>query len=111
MHCYVLATLTLSIFNIFLSQVLIYYRQYCLILKKGEMYRCVLCMLQASVEQLTQEVCALQFQIKELEKEVSLETARIAQWLERRTRDRKVAGSSPGRSGVRIFFSRVNFLC
>ena len=75
------------------------------------MYRCVLCMLQASVEQLTQEVCALQFQIKELEKEVSLETARIAQWLERRTRDRKVAGSSPGRSGVRIFFSRVNFLC
>ena len=37
--------------------------------------------------------------------------ARIAQWLERRTRDRKVPGSSPGRSGGRIFFSRVNFLC
>ena len=35
----------------------------------------------------------------------------VAQWLERRTRDRKVAGSSPGRSGGRIFFSRVNFYC
>ena len=35
--------------------------------------------------------------------------AGIAQWSERRTRDRK--GSSPGRSGGRIFFSRVNFLC
>ena len=38
-------------------------------------------------------------------------SARIAQWLERRTRDRKVAGSSPGRSGRRIFFSRANFSC
>jgi len=28
-----------------------------------------------------------------------------------RTRDRKVEGSSPHRSGGRIFFSRVNFLC
>ena len=28
-----------------------------------------------------------------------------------RTRDRKVAGSNPCRSGGRIFFSRVNFLC
>ena len=37
--------------------------------------------------------------------------AGIAQWLERRIRDRKVAGSSPGRSGWRIFFSGVNFLC
>ena len=36
--------------------------------------------------------------------------AGIAQWLERRTRDRKVAGSNPWRSGGRIF-SRVNFLC
>ena len=27
------------------------------------------------------------------------------------TRDRKIVGSSPGRSGGRIFFSRVNFLC
>ena len=39
------------------------------------------------------------------------EGAGIAQWLERRTRDRKVPGSSPGRSGGRSFFSRVNFLC
>ena len=37
--------------------------------------------------------------------------AGIAQWLERRISDCKVAGSSPGRSGGRIFFSRVNFLC
>ena len=37
--------------------------------------------------------------------------AGIAQWLERRTRDRKVAGSNPCRSGGSIFFSRVNFLC
>ena len=38
----------------------------------------------------------------------------IAQWLERpvneRTRDWKVAGSNPCRSGVRVFFSRVSFL-
>ena len=31
--------------------------------------------------------------------------------VERRTIDRKVPGSSPGRSGGRIFFSVVNFLC
>ena len=37
--------------------------------------------------------------------------AGIAQWLERRTRDRKVAGSKPCWSGGRIFFSWVNFLC
>ena len=42
---------------------------------------------------------------------VIIRGAGIAQWLERRTRDRKVPGSSPGRSGGRIFFSRVNFLC
>ena len=35
----------------------------------------------------------------------------ISQWLKRRTRDSKVPGSSPGRSGGRTFFSRVNFLC
>ena len=37
--------------------------------------------------------------------------AGIAQWLERRTHDRKVHGSSPGRSGGIIFFSSVSFLC
>ena len=37
--------------------------------------------------------------------------AGIAQWSERRTRDRKVPGSSPGRSGGIIFFSRANFVC
>ena len=37
--------------------------------------------------------------------------AGIAQWLERRTRDRKVAHSNPCWSGGGIFFSRVNFLC
>ena len=35
----------------------------------------------------------------------------IVCWLERRTRDQKVASSNPGRKGGRIFFSRVNFLC
>ena len=35
----------------------------------------------------------------------------IAQWLERRTRDWKVAGSNLCRGGGRIFFSRVDFLC
>ena len=34
-----------------------------------------------------------------------------AQWLERRTRDRKVPGLSPGRSDGRTFFSRINSLC
>ena len=42
---------------------------------------------------------------------MNLVSAGIAQWLERRTRDRKVAGSNPRRSGGRIFFFRVNFLC
>ena len=37
--------------------------------------------------------------------------AGIAQCLERRTRDRKVAGSNPCWSCGRVFFSRVNFLC
>ena len=31
--------------------------------------------------------------------------------VERRTHDLKVAGSSPHKSGGRIFFSTVNFLC
>ena len=31
--------------------------------------------------------------------------------VENRTRDRKVAGSNPGRSGGRIFVSRVDSLC
>ena len=35
----------------------------------------------------------------------------IAQWLERRTRDWKVAGSNPCWNGGRIFFSGVDFLC
>ena len=37
--------------------------------------------------------------------------AGIAQWLQRWTHDRKVAGLNPCWSGGRIFFSRVNFLC
>ena len=37
--------------------------------------------------------------------------AGIAQWLERRTHDWKVAGSNPCWSSGRIFFSRVDFLC
>ena len=35
----------------------------------------------------------------------------LAQWLERRTRNSKVAGSSPCSSGGTVFFSRVNFPC
>ena len=31
-------------------------------------------------------------------------------WLERRTRDRRVASSNPGRSSGKILFSRVNFV-
>ena len=37
--------------------------------------------------------------------------AGIAQWLEHRTLDWKVAGSNPCWNGGRIFFSRVDFLC
>ena len=37
--------------------------------------------------------------------------AGIAQWLEHRTRDWKVAGSNPCWNGRRILFSRVDFLC
>ena len=37
--------------------------------------------------------------------------AGIAQCLERRARDRQVAGSSPRRSGGRFFLSSVSFLC
>ena len=37
--------------------------------------------------------------------------AGIAQWLEHRTRDWKVAGLNPCWNGRRIFFSRVDFLC
>ena len=40
-----------------------------------------------------------------------LHGAGIAQWLQRRTRDWKVPGSNPRRSGGTIFFPRVNFLC
>ena len=37
--------------------------------------------------------------------------AGIACWLECWTHDRKVVSSNPGRSGGRILFSRVNFVC
>ena len=42
---------------------------------------------------------------------VDISGAGIAQWLECRTHDWKVAGSNPSWSGGRIFFSRVDFLC
>ena len=42
---------------------------------------------------------------------VLYQEAGISCWLELRTRDRKVASSTSGRSGGRIFFSRVNFAC
>ena len=37
--------------------------------------------------------------------------AGIACWSERRTREQKVASSNPCKSGGRMFFSRVNFVC
>ena len=46
-----------------------------------------------------------------LEKQMAQVNTGIAQWLEHRTRDWKVAGSNPCWSGRRIFFSRVDFLC
>ena len=49
--------------------------------------------------------------IQPVNKAVDKWGAGIAQWLERRTRDWKVAGSNPCRSGGSIFFSRVDFLC
>ena len=36
---------------------------------------------------------------------------RIAQWVERGTCDQKVTGTISGRSGGRMFFSRVKSLC
>ena len=45
------------------------------------------------------------------QKQEALPGAGIAQWLEHRTRDWKVAGSNPCWNGGRIFFSRVDFLC
>ena len=48
--------------------------------------------------------------IKKVDIESWIWGAGIAQWLERRTRDRKVPGSSPGRSGERIS-SRGSALC
>ena len=48
---------------------------------------------------------------QQLRPNVESEGAGIAQWLEHRTRDWKVAGSNPCRSGGRIFFSRVDILC
>ena len=41
----------------------------------------------------------------------SVQYTRTACWLERRTRDRNVARSNPGRSGGKFFFSRVNLVC
>ena len=40
-----------------------------------------------------------------------LQATRDSLLVERRTRDRKAASSNPGRSGGRIFFSRINFVC
>ena len=42
---------------------------------------------------------------------VTINIAGMACWLERRTRDRKFPSSNPSRSGGRIFFSRINYVC
>ena len=48
---------------------------------------------------------------KKERKKMTNQGSGIAQWLEHRTCDWKVGGSNPCRSGRRIFFSMVNFLC
>ena len=50
-------------------------------------------------------------QCKHLSRMALVSWVGIAQWLEHRSYDWKVAGSNPCWSGGRIFFSRVNFLC
>ena len=42
---------------------------------------------------------------------ISYMVDRITCWLERWTHDQKVASSNLGKSGERIFFCRVNFVC
>ena len=51
------------------------------------------------------------YSLKKKKKRQKRKWAGIARWLERRIRNRKVASSNPGRSGGRIFFSRVNSVC
>ena len=60
------------------------------------------------VTEINHFYCTLQQQAQQLAQPWG---AGIAQWLERRTHDQKVAGSNPCWSGGGIFFSRVNFLC
>ena len=44
-----------------------------------------------------------------------ISVADIRNWdssvVERRTHDRKISGSNPAKSGEKLFFSGVNFLC
>ena len=54
---------------------------------------------------------ACKYKVYKLHQRYILKGAGIAQWLERWTRDWKVAGSNPCWNGGRIFFSRVDFLC
>ena len=66
--------------------------------------------LSSDPEQRAKELEAFVHKLQhELEK-VKIFGSKIAQWLQHRTCDWKVAGSNPCRSGGRIFFSRVNFL-
>ena len=55
--------------------------------------------------------CLRQYQCKKQQASCDTWEDGIAQWLERWSRDQKVSGLSHSRSGGRIFFSRVNFLC
>ena len=59
---------------------------------------------------LNRRLCHSNFYVNHQSKN-SYMGAGIAQWLECWTRDQKVLGSNPCRSGGRIFFSKVDFLC
>ena len=55
--------------------------------------------------------CLRQYQCKTQQASCDTWGDGIAQWLERWSHDQKVSGFSPGRSGRRLFFSRVNSPC
>ena len=71
---------------------------------------CVLCCMLASLVVFSQRI--LRTLLRQLLTKVcTFLAAGIVCWSERRTRDRKVATSNPGRSVRRIFFSRADFVC
>ena len=72
--------------------------------------QCLLSKLLPSLCRMQQNMSIISPVIFRIYLHSTLPGAGMACWLERRTSDRKVASSNPGRSGGRIFFSRVNFV-